>query len=175
MAFKLRAFCMFRGKLRRFLRRPPDIIAPEVSKRGCDDMSKQSGEIYRSIRLCVDSYDQGILAGRFYHPGLEEACYRFQSLTQFLVKVESMLNEANFPQSFTAKRSFAPLAGPSADGPGGEGTQRGARGTFVIRLLFRQHTSWQGTVTWLEGGGEQTFRSVLELILLLDGALGGCE
>jgi len=137
-------------------------------------MAKSSGEMYRNIRLCVDSYDQGVLVGRFYHPGLEDECYGFQSLAQFLVKVEQMLNEANFPQSFTAKRTFAPIGDRAAETLDGQQPETGKRGTFVIRLLFRQHTSWQGTVTWLEGSGEQTFRSVLELILLLDSALGSC-
>jgi len=137
-------------------------------------MAKTSGEMYRNIWLCVDSYDQGVMTGRFYHPGLEETSYGFASLAQFLLKVEQMLNEANFPQSFTAKRSFVPIVGYVAESIGGKKAETGAVGTFVIRLLFRQHSSWQGTLTWLEGNGEQTFRSVLELILLLDSALGGC-
>ena len=43
--------------------------------------------------------------------------------------------------------------------------------TFAVRVLFRQNASWQGEVTWLEGKREESFRSVLELILLMDGAL----
>ena len=31
--------------------------------------------------------------------------------------------------------------------------------------------NWQGSVTWVEGKREQSFRSVLELILLIDSAL----
>lgn len=38
-------------------------------------------------------------------------------------------------------------------------------------MIFRQHTSWQGVVIWLEQQMEQSFRSVLELILLMDSAL----
>lgn len=136
-------------------------------------MAKVGGERYRNIRLCVDSYDQGILVGRFYHPGMEDESHSFSSLAQFLVKMEQMLDEAKFPQSFTAKRSFAPIT-ERAPEVVGSGAETGICGTFVIRLLFRQHASWQGTVTWLEGSGEQTFRSVLELILLLDSALGSC-
>ena len=139
-------------------------------------MIKLSGESCRSTRLCVNSYERGVMKGRCYNAGLEGGCMEFESLAQFLTSAEALFDASHFPQSFTAKRSFAP---PSVDLTPGRssdpGPQTGQCGTFIIRLLFRQHASWQGSVTWIEGGGEQAFRSVLELILLLDSALGGCR
>ncbi len=138
-------------------------------------MGKRSGEAFRKIRLCVDSYDQGVISGRYIPPGQEES-RPFSSLVRFLVETESMLDEANFPQAFTAKRTFCPLHAVSPEGDDAGGSVcTGKLATFDIRLLFRQHTSWQGTVTWVEGRGEQSFRSVLELILLVDSALAGSE
>jgi len=52
---------------------------------------------------------------------------------------------------------------------------RGAKATFELKILFRQHTSWQGTVVWREKKTEHSFRSVLELVLLLDSALRELE
>ena len=49
--------------------------------------------------------------------------------------------------------------------------RKGALATFQIQVIFRQHTSWQGMVVWQERHMEQSFRSVLELILLMDSAL----
>ncbi len=43
--------------------------------------------------------------------------------------------------------------------------------TFLVRVIFRQNASWQGTVQWLEGKKTQHFRSLLELTLLLQEAL----
>jgi hypothetical protein len=40
-----------------------------------------------------------------------------------------------------------------------------------VRVLFRQNASWQGSLTWLEEGKEESFRSVLELLLLMHSAL----
>jgi len=137
-------------------------------------MPKLSGESFRYIRVCVDSYESGVMKGCCYHPSMDGGGCGFKSLTQLLVSVEEAFDAANFPQSFTAKRSFAPLPESKPEAMP-EATQTGALGTFVIRIMFRQHASWQGSVTWLEGKGEQTFRSVLELILLLDSALGGCR
>lgn len=47
----------------------------------------------------------------------------------------------------------------------------GAVATFSMRILFRQNSSWQGSLTWIEGNQEEYFRSVLELIVLMENAL----
>lgn len=129
------------------------------------------GESFRTIRLCVDSFQNGEMAGRYYHPGMAGGGAVFHSLPQFLITMEQTLDAANFPQAYTAKRSFAPLRESHPDAPAEKDALNGALATFSIRLMFRQHASWQGTVTWVEGGGEEPFRSVLELMLLLDSAL----
>jgi hypothetical protein len=46
----------------------------------------------------------------------------------------------------------------------------GAQGSFVIRILNRQNATWQGMVTRLDKKAEQPFRSLLELIKLIDSA-----
>ena len=47
----------------------------------------------------------------------------------------------------------------------------GDRGTFIVRVEQRQHSSWQGRVTWVEKNETVVFRSALELIKLMDEAL----
>lgn len=39
--------------------------------------------------------------------------------------------------------------------------------TFELEILFRQNYSWQGRLRWPENGVEATFRSVLELITMM--------
>ena len=53
------------------------------------------------------------------------------------------------------------------------GGEPAATATFEIELLFRENYSWQGRMTWLEENKKNTFRSVLELLTEMDGALGG--
>ena len=48
---------------------------------------------------------------------------------------------------------------------------KGDRATFVVQVQFRQNATWQGTVTWAEKNEIQHFRSVLELIRLMDDSL----
>ena len=43
--------------------------------------------------------------------------------------------------------------------------------TFVVHVKYRQHSTWQGEVVWTEKGKKKSFRSALELLKLIDGAL----
>lgn len=123
----------------------------------------------RTFFICVDSYRQGVMQGRIYNPQLNEGRY-FQSLTGFLLEMEQVLDEMDFPKAYTTTRTFRkPLEKPNE--PPGPVYPEGDSATFSVRILFRQNASWQGSVTWLDEKQEQSFRSVLELILLFDNAL----
>jgi hypothetical protein len=89
---------------------------------------------------------------------------------EFLAQMEDLLNRMQLPQSFTIKRAFRTQE-PVGASPPGERQQRGAAATFRLKILFRQNSSWQGSVTWVETGREEPFRSVLELLLLMSSAL----
>ena len=130
---------------------------------------RERGNEYRTTVICVDDYTNGVPSGRLYNPFWEEGVC-FSSTVDFLQKMESLLDGMDFPQAFTVKRSFGPIK-PMASYPAEEGVPGGARGTFFMKVLFRQNSSWQGSVVWLEGKREESFRSVLELIFLMDGAL----
>ena len=43
--------------------------------------------------------------------------------------------------------------------------------TFLVKIMGHENATWQGKVTWIEGQREQYFRSALELIKLIDGAV----
>jgi len=131
--------------------------------------AKAWSEEYRTILICVDSYHHGTLQGHFYNPLLNES-QSFQSLSQFITKMEQTLDGMEFPKAYTVTRTFSP---PPERPPGPPGTvyQEGTLATFAIRILFRQNASWQGAITWLDKNQTQSFRSVLELILLFDSAL----
>lgn len=127
----------------------------------------------RKTSLCIDSYEDGIFRGRFYGPDGEEQM--FPSLSQFLVMMETMLERMGEPQSDTTHRSFCTLLQPTAAALSQGRVRRGRLATFDLQIMFRQHSSWQGILLWQEQHREQSFRSVLELILLMDSALRGME
>lgn len=130
---------------------------------------KFKGEEYRSTTVCIDAYDRKTPIGRIYNGCLPDG-KSFHGMTQFLLEMERVLDETEFPKAFTELRVFAPPGSNEGD-PAAIEYSSGDEATFIVRILFRQNASWQGSLTWLEGKQEQCFRSVLELILLLDSAL----
>ena len=51
-----------------------------------------------------------------------------------------------------------------------DSVQKEGKATFVIRVLYRQNATWQGTVHWVEENKDSSFRSELELMHLIESA-----
>ena len=43
--------------------------------------------------------------------------------------------------------------------------------TFVVRVMFRRNATWQGTICWKEKRCQVSFRSFLEMLLLMQDAV----
>ena len=129
---------------------------------------------YRTTLVCVDAYEDRIMQGRMYNTFLEGGI-EFTSAIGLLQNMERMLEQIKFPQAFSSTRTFASGSGQQAPHPTDQNIKMGRSATFSIKLLFRQNASWQGSVTWCEGKVEESFRSVLELLLLMDSALSSKE
>ena len=127
----------------------------------------------RKMTVCVDDYDNGILQGRFYNAFHDAGS--FESLSQFLIRMEALLEESQAPQAYTSHRTFSQILKPDDGSAPPTPVRKGTKATFELQVLFRQHSSWQGILIWKERGAEQSFRSVLELVMLLDSALRDME
>lgn len=46
-----------------------------------------------------------------------------------------------------------------------------SKSTFLVEVKFQRNATWQGTVKWMEEKKTQDFRSMLELIKLIDETL----
>jgi len=114
--------------------------------------------------LFLDSYDNGVPVGTLYCP-VQGKLGSFCSLIQLLSHIERML-DADATSHFRESVSPPPRETPSATIP-----LRGSLASFSLHVLFRMNSSWQGTVTWLEGEQTQHFRSVMELIHLINNAM----
>lgn len=53
----------------------------------------------------------------------------------------------------------------------GRGTGSPGGSTFLVRVLFRQNATWQGTMQWLDEKKSKPFRSLLEMVVLMEEAL----
>ena len=129
------------------------------------------GNQYRITKVCIDGYKDKVLEGRVYQYNSEfNGGICFHSTIEFLKRMESIMEKTNFPV-FRECRAFHKTGEMDIVQPTPECKRMGQRATFVVKILFRQHTSWQGTVTWCEKNHEQSFRSVLELLFLIDSAI----
>lgn len=43
--------------------------------------------------------------------------------------------------------------------------------TFILEINDNQNQSWQGQIEWVQGQKSQSFRSVIELLNLLDSVI----
>lgn len=120
--------------------------------------------------ISVDHYHNGEMRGAFYHPVRREGG-SFCSLIQLLLQMEQSMERENLPQSFQAARSFVPFTGfwPEDDHCR---FITGREATFVLNIRFRRNSSWQGVVFCKGEEQPRPFRSVLELIGLMDTAMG---
>ena len=50
--------------------------------------------------------------------------------------------------------------------------RHGDLGTFIIRVQHRQNSSWQGRITWMDEDKTVYFRSMWEMLKLIDSAVG---
>lgn len=128
------------------------------------------GERNRTVMVYVDSIEDRIPNGRFHIASSSDA-QPFHGLCQLFIDANQQLDREKFPQSFTELRTFQKPSNQAEPAAAVANQNRGEVATFSIRILFRQNASWQGSVTWLEGKQEEFFRSVLELMVLLDNAL----
>ena len=96
--------------------------------------------------VSIDSYMNKSLRGSFInnHYGDEVS---FNSTVEMLFSMEQIMNMTGSPNEYDKKGDIA---------------------TFYIKIRFRQNASWQGNITWREGGKTEDFRSVFELLKIID-------
>lgn len=142
--------------------------------------------IYRdavnNIFLCVDKNYNGLMEGRLYH-GYQKDGVFFTGYEKIIRVAEELFNALGYPFMGTNDRD---INGRSYYHRRKKGVARileddelmekhGDMGTFVVQVQHRQNSSWQGRVTYLEENKSAYFRSVLELIKMIDGALDDIE
>ena len=131
-------------------------------------------EDWRTSIIRVHSYADKNLQGTFFNPHYGEEI-AFGNLTRLLLLMENYMDEIDCPQASIKSRSFGTRQQPAERITIAETTppdlEQEAIATFKVKVLFRQGASWQGKISWLEGGQESAFRSALELIKLMDSAI----
>ena len=132
------------------------------------------------IVLCVDYYQNERIKGRIYHRYQTEPI-RFNGMTEAIFAIDGFFDGLGYPfpgteSHYFVKREKAQRMNMTRKLSDEDMLKNnGDKGTFIIRVEQRQHSSWQGRITWVEEEKTENFRSALELIKMIDGALDGEE
>ena len=132
---------------------------------------------FGTIGICVDRFDKDVFEGRMYVSVYEKA-REFKSLHGLIDEMNDAIVTAGVPHPFHEFRSFLKKKGLTSDKQNGtleahfnHERYAGERATFLVKILYRQNATWQGTVTWVENDSTENFRSALELFVLMESAL----
>lgn len=101
----------------------------------------------------VTHYDAGMVTGVLSHPR-SETPLPICSIPQLLFTLGDLLSREDMP---LCKPGFQK-----------EGLPENPIAMLRLQILFQEHHTWQGYIIWEEQQAEASFRSVLELIELLD-------
>ena len=135
------------------------------------------------MRAEITLYTIGRMRGLLYSQYLDEP-YEFFSFVKMIEKMEEIFDTKKFPQAFMKPRTFGntrketkKLDAERNDimkdvmKPNVTEEAAGSKCTFEITVKFRQNATWQGQILWAEKNQKQNFRSVLEMLKLMDEAL----
>lgn len=134
------------------------------------------------VVICIRENNDGELAGEFYH-SYSSRPVPFQGIGQMTLRMEKLFDWLNFPYPGTNSRSFLPVKPPAEKNNNNPPerkkimsdemllTKHGEIGTFIVRVQHRQNSSWQGRITWMEEDKTVQFRSVWEMIKLIENAV----
>lgn len=127
------------------------------------------------LLICVDAYDNKCMEGHLLTSN--SSCLgHFDNIVQLLFLIHSTLDQHGYPEPYTLIKNFTYINKADESITNVFSTvnttdRSGKLATFYVKIIFRQNASWQGIITWIEDRKEESFRSVLELIFLMDSAL----
>ena len=135
------------------------------------------------MRAEITYFDDRLIKGRLFSQYLETP-YVFTDMLRMIEKMEEIFDSKGFPQMFLKPRSFGgdgrnsrknkPVKNyamkDNNEFENMEGLEA-SKCTFEIAVRFRQNATWQGQIFWTERNLKQNFRSVLEMLRLMDEAL----
>ncbi len=130
-----------------------------------------------AMRVCVDRLSGMTIGGRAYCPQLAEPLV-FEDLGLFLLLADRALDRRGYPLAFQKKRSFSggdESAAPVQTQKTGKlprqheqvtdvSAMRGEVCTFLVHILSRRNSSWQGRIDWIDDGGFDNFNSELTFL-----------
>ena len=132
------------------------------------------------VVVCVDGLCSKGCIGSFYH-SYQKDPVSFGGLGEMIFRMEEFYDSVNFPRRSNNVRNFTEDRADPARGREKEKEKimadqellghRGKQETFIIRVQHRQNNTWQGRITWADKNKTLNFRSIWEMVHLMENAL----
>lgn len=128
------------------------------------------------VNICVDRSSQEGREGRLYCCYMRDAV-PFRDEIEIIRNMEKLMDTIGYPQSSTVLRSFRSRSSQKRENlkqvcdTGEILKQRGRIATFLVWVRYRQNSTWQGRLFWMEKDQSMYFHSELELLKRMDGIL----
>lgn len=142
------------------------------------------------VTLCVDEWKENDIIGRLFHCYQEKPYIIGQAIELFGI-LERFFDEIQYPQATSRTRQFIEKKETAVSPEYGNRLvthtlskdelqkqrnrifkERGKEATFLLGVFSRVNTSWQGELYWIEEDMLWKFSSDMELMALLDYAIG---
>lgn len=129
----------------------------------------------KKTMIKVYSYDNKCMQGTVFNSFFEKELV-FENVMQMIIMIERISDTMLYPQRAMQLRQFHDCSVPEDKFSFDFTTTADFTGkfpiaTFELEILFRQNASWQGNLIFAENNRTSAFRSVLELLTLMDSAL----
>ena len=131
------------------------------------------------VCVCVQGRERQDYYGEIWHQYSGEPV-EFSGVAGMVEQMERFYDQWDYPQKSTYTRHFqnrtTPARRAAKPDPGQKDMEtlwhkRGALGTFVVHVQYRQNSTWQGRVIWVERQRQMDFSSELDLLKIMDDAL----
>ena len=147
------------------------------------------------IVVCVDRSEGRLVCGRMYHRYYDREI-PFGNFDELIHRIDRFFDQINFPHASTTIREFLTDEKGAGTAPAvseeyiSESYMNGYRKeyrevmqdkelleqhgyleTFIVRVQHRQNSTWQGRITWADENKTMNFRSIWEMIHLMESAL----
>ena len=135
------------------------------------------------MRAEVYSFCNNDFSGVLYGKHLKKP-YEFISILHMISKMDEIFDSKKFPEAFLTQRVFGVATNDVKKHEVGEviimddassakanPTSSSPKCTFEIEVKYRQNATWQGQIHWVDKNLKQNFRSVLEMLKLMDEAI----
>lgn len=134
--------------------------------------------VRNGLVVCIDGCKGVDYKGRYYHSYSKDP-FTFSSPEEMLNQIQTFFDEMRYPFNGNNERSFGDTKNTKTNNKELKKVMKdkelldmkGDLGTFIIRVQHRQNSSWQGRITWMEEDKTLSFRSIWEMMKLIDSAM----